>query len=576
MGYLAIEIIALLGGAAVLGFIVGWAIFGLGKKKPVAAATGLAPANPKLEADYKVAVDARKKAEGRIVELEAKEANFNDRLQERDAKVAELSHQLDDLAKIRVEAAAEKSQREQKDQRIAALETQLRQRDADLTQLAAGVPGGTVALDLQAQLAERDRQIAKLKVELEALSAASSPDAPKVTELQAEIAELRATLVATAGAAPTTASEKDAIIGRLNEEVTGLRAAYEAAEQALEEQDQAIDKLTRELVTHQQRVATLEGREPPPVAAKPTTGQSVRPTPTPVTQTPVAPAPKPTTPQVADNERTVALSVVDHLRKLDAETTLSDQPEPTFAEGPRVMAPPTGLIDSGEKTVAVSLSDLVSRVDSSPLTPVTPAPAPAPAPVAAKPLAEENESTIAIPLADLVSQIDAAPSAAAAPAQPPGPPPALVEANESTVAISLADLVDQIDQPRPPTPPPVQVEENESTVAISLADLVDQIDQKPPGPPPMQVEENERTVAFVLPEGLDEDAEERRRDGTDDLKMIKGIGPATEKRLKGAGITKWAQVAELKDSDLPAIADLLKVSVDKIKPWVEQAKALRP
>ena len=123
MGYLATEMIVLLGGAAVLGLIIGWALFGFGKK-PAAQGAGNA-ANPKIESELKAERDARKKAEARIFELEAKETNFNDRLQERDAKVAELSHQLDDLSKYRVHSAAEIDLR---DQRINALDAQLRER----------------------------------------------------------------------------------------------------------------------------------------------------------------------------------------------------------------------------------------------------------------------------------------------------------------------------------------------------------------------------------------------------------------------------------------------------------------
>ena len=61
MGYLATEIIILLAAAAVLGLVIGWALFGLGKPK----AAAVTAANPKLEGDLKAERDARKK--GRIV-----------------------------------------------------------------------------------------------------------------------------------------------------------------------------------------------------------------------------------------------------------------------------------------------------------------------------------------------------------------------------------------------------------------------------------------------------------------------------------------------------------------------------
>lgn len=573
MGYLAIEIIALLSGAAVLGFIVGWAVFGLGKKKVAAAPTiGLTMTNPKLEADYKAAVEARKKAETRVLELEAKEANFTDRLHERDAKVAELSHQLDDLAKIRVEAAAERSQRDLKDQRIATLEAQLRQRDADVAALAAAGGSAGAGSELQGQLAERDRQIAALKADVERLSAATSSDAPKVSELQAEIAELRAMLMTTAAAAPAASPDKDAVIGRLNEEVTGLRRAYEAAEHSLEEQDAAIDKLTRDLVIAQQRLAHFEGREvsspprsgntgvqPRPQTAPQASAPAVAPAPPPA---PAAPASKPL--QVGSSESTVATAMAELVAKLGGEDTLAERPDEP--RKPLLPVPgPTEQIDNAEKTVAVRLADLVSAVDFK--RPEASALAKPPAPPPAKVIAEEDERTTAVALSDLVSQIDAAPSSAA-----PTPASLQVEANERTMALDISSMVSAVDGP--PGPPPMQVEASESTVAISLSDLVGQIDRpQPPGPPPTaQVDADERTMAFVVPDSLLDDGPVA--DG-DDLKQIKGIGPATEKRLNSAGITRWSQVASLSDGDLPAIADLLKVPVDKIKPWVDQAKALR-
>jgi predicted flap endonuclease-1-like 5' DNA nuclease len=137
------------------------------------------------------------------------------------------------------------------------------------------------------------------------------------------------------------------------------------------------------------------------------------------------------------------------------------------------------------------------------------------------------------------------------------------------MAVSLEDLVSQIDAKSgspdkktggdepPPVPPPETIDESESTVAVSLADLVGAIDGADDGPAVLNVK--------PAPEGA-----------SDDLKEIRGIGPATEKRLNGAGIVTWSQMASLTEDDLAAVADLLKVSVDKInrEQWVEQAIAL--
>lgn len=583
MGYLATEIIVLLAGAAVLGLIIGWALFGLGKKQ-VVTASGAIAGNPKAEQELKSERDARKKAEGRIFELEAKETNFNDRLQERDAKVAELSHQLDEHSKYRVNTAAELDSR---DQRIAALEAQLRQRDAELSRT-----GGVVGDD--DRVADRDRQIAKLKTDLENALAAGS-DAARVRELERENAELRQTLVATDGAAPTTASEKDAIIARLNEEVTGLRAAYESAEQALEEQDAAIDKLTRDLQSTQHRLAVATGSEAAPA---PASGVRAR-------------------PDTKPPENKTITGIVPPPPKMEPPPAKVEAPKPAPKPEPAKPAPvPT--YEAGESTVAVSLADLVGQIDSKSDTkpqPVKPAPAPVPKAEPPKPAPvpayEAGESTVALSLADLVGQIDSKADAkvdAPKPApEPPKPAPLpTYEVSESTVALSLADLVGQIDskadskpdskpaivpaKPAPaPVPPPMPVEApaaSESTVALSLDDLVAQIDARPAKPAaPVAIEASESTVAVSLADlvGAIDFAPDIKLDVTpapagalDDLKEIRGIGPATEKRLNSAGILTWTQMAGLSEDQLLAVADLLKISVDKIKreQWVEQARAL--
>jgi peptidoglycan hydrolase CwlO-like protein len=374
MGYLATEIIILLAGAAVLGLVIGWALFGLGKKPAVAVAGGV---SPRADADLKQERDARKKAETRIVELQSKETGFNERLQERDAKVAELSHQLDDLSKYRVETAAAL---EKRDQRIAGLESQLLKRDAELQRVAGGLPPSG---DLDDKLGDRDRQIAKLKAELESAQASASPDAQRLRDLERENRELRQTLIATDGAAPTTASEKDGIIARLNEEVTGLRAAYESAEQALEEQDGAIDKLTRDLQATQYKLAQATG-EP---SGKPQSAE-------------------------------LQVSMVKPSMAAAKPVVAKPAPEPAAP------APPS---EPDESTMAVSLEDLVSQIDQKSTAPPAdkmPEPPPPPPP---EPAREKKGA-----------KAEAAPPAKAAEAAP--------EAEESTMAVSLEDLVSQIDQ----------------------------------------------------------------------------------------------------------------------------------
>jgi predicted flap endonuclease-1-like 5' DNA nuclease len=104
----------------------------------------------------------------------------------------------------------------------------------------------------------------------------------------------------------------------------------------------------------------------------------------------------------------------------------------------------------------------------------------------------------------------------------------------------------------------MELDSGESTVAISLADLIAAVEDEP------DFTNLELDVA-PAPDGAH-----------DDLQRIRGVGPATAKRLNSAGIRTWAQMSQLSDNDLDQVADLLKISLDKIKreQWVEQARAL--
>ncbi|MCP4437631.1 MAG: hypothetical protein GY810_01675 [Aureispira sp.] len=64
--------------------------------------------------------------------------------------------------------------------------------------------------------------------------------------------------------------------------------------------------------------------------------------------------------------------------------------------------------------------------------------------------------------------------------------------------------------------------------------------------------------------------------GDDDLTKIKGIGPATAKKLKGVGITSYKQLANLKAKDAEIIAESINFSVSRIEKdeWIKQAKKL--
>lgn len=61
----------------------------------------------------------------------------------------------------------------------------------------------------------------------------------------------------------------------------------------------------------------------------------------------------------------------------------------------------------------------------------------------------------------------------------------------------------------------------------------------------------------------------------DDLKLISGVGPVLEGRLNALGITKWSQVAKLKQADIDKVEDALsfkgRVARDN---WLQQAEVL--
>ena len=328
MPYLTEQLILHIAIAAVLGFIIGWGVFGL-RKKPVVD----------TEAEKKQAA-LRKKAEAKVHELEAMNNGLVSNLSERDGKLAELKHQLDELAKFRIQDAEEATANQQ---RIAKLETSLRQRDAEMAALTTG-DGGDVVINLQNQLKARDGTIKKLETRLEALDAAS-PDASLVQNLRAEISELRATLESSSDDA-----EQSAALARLREEITGLKAAYDAAERSLEEQDGAIDALTSALATAQQEIASLRAGKP----VEPSAPEPVKRTPAaarPVTK-PLQPSQAVSAPVAADDDdddAADATKMVDPSELVAAIDAGRPEPKPAVAEGATTMVSQDELMASVSK-----------------------------------------------------------------------------------------------------------------------------------------------------------------------------------------------------------------------------------
>lgn len=77
------------------------------------------------------------------------------------------------------------------------------------------------------------------------------------------------------------------------------------------------------------------------------------------------------------------------------------------------------------------------------------------------------------------------------------------------------------------------------------------------------------------PEALVSAAPEGAMDGAaDKLNQIIGIGPALELELNAAGITTFAQLAELSDDEIEALDAKVTRSAEQIKGWREQAQQI--
>ena len=63
----------------------------------------------------------------------------------------------------------------------------------------------------------------------------------------------------------------------------------------------------------------------------------------------------------------------------------------------------------------------------------------------------------------------------------------------------------------------------------------------------------------------------------DDLKQIKGIGPAIEKTLNELGVYRYHQIAEMSEYDIDRVAQQLKGFRSRIyrEDWIGQARDLQ-
>lgn len=62
----------------------------------------------------------------------------------------------------------------------------------------------------------------------------------------------------------------------------------------------------------------------------------------------------------------------------------------------------------------------------------------------------------------------------------------------------------------------------------------------------------------------------------DDLKRLRGVGPAFERSLRALGITTFAQIADFTEADIERVAHSLKLKPERIRrdDWVGAARAL--
>lgn len=542
MGFLIGEIIAFLAGAALIGLVIGWALFG-GKKKagPPVVVQGVAP-------------ELLQRAEGRAKELEADREGLSRRLTDRDGEIAQLRHQIAQNEQHRVESAG---RLEQYKSQVDALQGDLRSAVASVA--ASGADAGLVRA-LETRIAAKDVELGELRQRIAALAAAggSASESATVAELRAQVAELRAILETGGSMGGGEESEQVARlldqVAKLSEENLGLKAAYEAAERSLEEQDGAMDQLSQVLLKAQQETATLKqevaalrahsGRHATEISLtyprplSPLTNSTVGPLPTmPVmSNSTVGPLPG----------SVVSVAVGEGPAR---PATSFDYPGESLPVLPTV-APPRAVEATVEDEARPATATLFDR--SAAVAPVIPVPPAAVAPVVPAPAAVAAPVLPAPPAA--VAPVAPAPAVVAAPVIPV--PPAAVAPVLPAPPAAVAPVIPAPPvTAAPPLPPPLPAMDESEPVEDEDTEL----EALPPVPPPASAPPAPSAAA-----------------GPDDLKRIKGIGPATEKRLVGLGLTTFAQIAALDDAGVKGLAEELKISPEKIRKegWVESARAL--
>ena len=90
-------------------------------------------------------------------------------------------------------------------------------------------------------------------------------------------------------------------------------------------------------------------------------------------------------------------------------------------------------------------------------------------------------------------------------------------------------------------------------------------------------DQNSTDEAEAFPNVLGDDYATGMREGPDDLRQIKGIGPAIEKTLNDLGIYRFNQIAEMSEYDIDRVAQELKGFRSRIyrEDWIGQARTLQ-
>ncbi len=85
------------------------------------------------------------------------------------------------------------------------------------------------------------------------------------------------------------------------------------------------------------------------------------------------------------------------------------------------------------------------------------------------------------------------------------------------------------------------------------------------------------SIAEAFNEAFNEKLSEPEHDARDDLKQIKGVGPAIEKTLNELGIFSFQQIADMSEYDIDRVAQRLKGFRSRIyrEDWIGQARELR-